>query len=104
MGTVEGAVLKSMGPGRRAYREHERVIQLDPTPRDAGLIVGLYRYIVSALPLPARMMAHLMGFSGGRVEGLRLVEPPPLTPERANRARSSCWSSFTTARVVTTTR
>jgi tetratricopeptide (TPR) repeat protein len=72
--TVDGRVLGSLGAARRAYREHERVLALDPRRKDAGLIVGLYRYAVAALPGPLRLMAHLAGFGGGRERGLRMVE------------------------------
>ena len=72
--TVEGRVLGSLGPARRAYREHERVLELDPARKDAGLIVGLYRYGVASLPAPLRLLAHLAGFGSGRERGLRLVE------------------------------
>ena len=72
--TVEGRVVGSLGPGRRAYREHQRVLELDPSRKDAGLIVGLYRYTVASLPAPLRLMAKLVGFDGDRAQGLRLVE------------------------------
>jgi tetratricopeptide (TPR) repeat protein len=72
--TVEGRVLGSLGPARRAYREHERVLELDPRRKDAGLIVGMYRYAVASMPAPLRLFAHLAGFGGGRERGLRLVE------------------------------
>ena len=72
--TIDGRVLGSLGAARRAYREHERVLQLDPQRKDAGLIVGMYRYAVAALPAPLRLMAHLAGFGGGRERGLRMVE------------------------------
>ena len=72
--TVEGRVLGSLGAARRAYREHERVLKLDPRRKDAGLVVGLYRYGVASLPAPLRLMAHLVGFGGGRERGLRMVE------------------------------
>jgi tetratricopeptide (TPR) repeat protein len=72
--TVEGRVLGSLGAARRAYHEHERVLELDPRRKDAGLIVGMYRYAVAALPGPLRLMARLAGFGGGREAGLRLVE------------------------------
>lgn len=72
--TVQGSVFGSLGPGRRAYQEHERALQLDPSRRDAGLIVGLYRYTVASLPLPARLVAKLAGVRGSRESGLRLVE------------------------------
>jgi hypothetical protein len=38
--TVEGRVLGSLGAARRAYREHERALKIDPRRKDAGLIVG----------------------------------------------------------------
>jgi tetratricopeptide (TPR) repeat protein len=72
--TVEGRVLGSLAAARRAYREHERVLKLDPSRKDAGLIVGLYRYGVASLPAPLRLMAHLVGFGGGRERGLQMVE------------------------------
>jgi tetratricopeptide (TPR) repeat protein len=72
--TVEGRVFGSLGAARRAYHEHERVLELDPQRKDAGMIVGMYRYGVAALPAPLRLMAHLAGFGGGRERGLHMVE------------------------------
>lgn len=72
--TVEGRLLGSFGSARRAYREHERVLTLDPQRKDAGLIVGMYRYAVSELSVPLRLGAYLAGIGGGRERGLRLVE------------------------------
>jgi tetratricopeptide (TPR) repeat protein len=81
--TIEGRVLGSLGPARRAYREHERVLELDPQRKDAGLVVGLYRYGVAALPAPVRLMARLAGFGGGRERGVRLVEEAAVYPSDA---------------------
>ena len=72
--TVEGRLFASLGPGRRAYSEHARALELNPERRDAGLIVGMYRYAVSELSPPLRFFAYLSGFGGGRERGLRLVE------------------------------
>jgi tetratricopeptide (TPR) repeat protein len=72
--TVEGRVVGSIGSARRAYNEHERVLELDPRRKEAGLIVGMYRYGVSLLPAPLRLLAGLAGFGGGRERGLRLIE------------------------------
>ena len=72
--TVEGRMLGNLRAARRAYSEHERAMELDPRRKDAGLIVGMYRYGVSTLPLPMRWMAGLAGFGGGRDIGIRLVE------------------------------
>jgi len=72
--TIEGRLLGSLGPARRAYREHERALELDPRRKDAGLVVGLYRYAASSLPAPLRLLARLVGFGGDRERGLRMVE------------------------------
>lgn len=78
--TIEGRLLGSLGPARRAYREHQRVLELDPNRKDAGLIVGMYRYAVASLPAPLRLGAYLAGFGGGRARGLRLVEEAAAYP------------------------
>lgn len=72
--TVEGHVLGGLGSARRAYNEQEEVLSLDARRKDAGLIVGTYRYIVAGLPLPVRMIAYVVGFGGGRERGLRMIE------------------------------
>jgi tetratricopeptide (TPR) repeat protein len=72
--TVEGRVMESLKSARRAYREHERTLALDPSRKDAGLVVGMYRYIVSTLSAPLRLGAYLAGFGGDRARGLRMIE------------------------------
>jgi len=54
--TVEGRVLGAFRAARRAYDLHEQVLALRPARKDAGLVIGTYRYIVSAMSLPIRMM------------------------------------------------
>jgi tetratricopeptide (TPR) repeat protein len=72
--TVETSAVGAFRAAREAYDEHEKVLDLDPRRKDAGLIVGTYRYIVSALALPLRWVAYMAGFGGGREKGLQLVE------------------------------
>lgn len=72
--TVDGSVLSAFRAAREAYEAHERVLKIDPRRKDAGLIVGTYRYVVAALTLPLRWMAYAAGFGGGREKGLRLIE------------------------------
>ena len=57
----------------RCYDEHEKVLALDPSRKDAGLIVGTYRYVVSTLSLPMRMLAYVAGFGGGRERGIQML-------------------------------
>jgi tetratricopeptide (TPR) repeat protein len=72
--TVEGKILGAFRAARRAYDLHEQVLELDPSRRDAGLVVGTYRYVVSIMSLPVRMMAYVAGFGGGKERGLQLIE------------------------------
>src|SRR3954453_14110711 len=72
--TVDGSVMGAFRAAREAYDEHEQVLTIDPRRKDAGLIVGTYRYIVATLALPLRMMAYVAGFGGNREKGLHLIE------------------------------
>ena len=68
--TVDGSVLGAFRAAREAYEEEEKVLDLQPQRKDAGLIVGTYRYIVAALALPLRMVAYVAGFGGGKDKGI----------------------------------
>jgi tetratricopeptide (TPR) repeat protein len=81
--TVDGRVMESLKSARRAYREHERALALDPSRKDAGLVVGMYRYIVANLSMPMRLGAYLAGFGGDRARGLRMVEEAARYPSDA---------------------
>ncbi|HEY1910146.1 MAG TPA: tetratricopeptide repeat protein [Vicinamibacterales bacterium] len=72
--TVEGSVMGAFRAAHEAYDEHEQVLSLAPERKDAGLIVGTYRYIVAALSMPLRMMAYMAGFGGGKEKGMALIE------------------------------
>jgi tetratricopeptide (TPR) repeat protein len=72
--TVQGKMFAGFKAARRAFDEHEKVLELDHRRKDAGLIVGTYRYVVSTLSLPLRMMAYVVGFGGGRERGIQMVQ------------------------------
>jgi tetratricopeptide (TPR) repeat protein len=72
--TVEGRVVGAFRAARRAYDAHEQVLELDPSRKDAGLIVGMYRYVVSQMSLPIRMVAYVVGFGGGKELGISMIE------------------------------
>jgi tetratricopeptide (TPR) repeat protein len=78
--TVEGKALGAFRVAREAYEEHERVLALDSRRKDAGLTVGTYRYMISALALPMRWVAYIVGFGGGKDRGLRMVEEAAAYP------------------------
>lgn len=80
--TVEGKMLAGFRLARRAYDEHEKALALDPSRRDAALVVGTYRYVVSTLSLPVRMLAYVAGFGGGRERGIQMLrETAELDPD-----------------------
>jgi len=67
-------MLAGFKAARRSFDEHERVLELDSSRKDAGLIIGTYRYVVSTLSLPVRMMAYVAGFGGGRDRGIQALQ------------------------------
>jgi tetratricopeptide (TPR) repeat protein len=71
--TVEGRMLAGFKAARRCFNEHERVLELTPNRHDAALVVGTYRYIVSTLSFPMRMMAYVAGFGGGKETGIDML-------------------------------
>jgi tetratricopeptide (TPR) repeat protein len=78
--TVEGRLLGGLRTARRAYNEHERALDLDGGRKDAALTVGMYRYGVSTLSAPLRLLAGLAGFGGGRARGLTFIEESAAYP------------------------
>jgi tetratricopeptide (TPR) repeat protein len=72
--TVEGKLLAGFKAARRCFDEHERALELDSRRADAALAVGMYRYIISTLSFPMRVMAYVAGFGGGKEEGIRLLQ------------------------------
>lgn len=72
--SVEGSMLSAFRIAKRAFDNAEFVLSRDPQRKDAGLIAGTYRYLVSTLTIPARMMAYIAGFGGGKARGIELVE------------------------------
>jgi tetratricopeptide (TPR) repeat protein len=79
-GSVEGKVFGAMRLARRAFSESELALELDPHETQAGMVAGTYRYLVSTLPMAVRVMAYIVGFGGGKEEGLRLIEKAAATP------------------------
>ncbi len=79
-GSVEGSFRGALGSARRAYSEQDTVLELDPKRKDAGLVVGTYRYIVANLPFYLRVMAYVVGFGGGKERGIQMIEEAAAYP------------------------
>jgi len=78
--TVDGKVLAAVQTARRAFSEHERALELDPSRHDAALVAGAYRYTVSQLSAPLRWLSWLGGFPGGKRRGIQLIEQAAANP------------------------
>ena len=72
--SVEGRLMAGFNAARRSYDEQETALELDGRRKEAGLIVGTYRYLVSTLPWYMRVGAYIYGFGGGKETGLRMIE------------------------------
>jgi tetratricopeptide (TPR) repeat protein len=81
--TIDGKIMQGFRSARRAFNAQERAMALDARRKDAGLIVGTYRYLVSTLAMPVRWMAYAAGFGGGREAGLALIEAAAAQPSDA---------------------
>ena len=57
----------------KAREDHARVLQLDPDYIDAKLVVGVYEYVVGALPLPFKLLIGFAGITGSKSQGLAML-------------------------------
>ena len=73
MAMVERAYRAGFKGAMQARDDHEKVLQLDPNYADAKLVVGVYEYVVGALPFPFRIMIGFAGITGSKSKGLALL-------------------------------
>ena len=78
--TVEGSLFGAVGLASGAFKEHERVLALDPSRKDAAFFTGAYRYAVANLGSVKRWMAYIAGFGGDRERAIRLLEESAAYP------------------------
>ena len=57
----------------KAKEDEERVLQLDPNYVDAKLVVGVYQYVVGALPWPFKFLIGFVGITGSKTTGLAML-------------------------------
>ncbi len=70
---VERAYGSGFRLATKARDDEERVLKLDPEYVDAKLIVGIYDYVVGALPLPFKFLIGFAGITGSKSEGMQLL-------------------------------
>jgi tetratricopeptide (TPR) repeat protein len=75
--TYLAMVDRAFGAGFRqamkARDDEQRVLQLDPNYVDAKLVVGVYEYVVGALPWPFKLLIGFAGVTGSKTTGLEML-------------------------------
>src|ERR1700722_8750788 len=57
----------------KAKDDNARVLQIDPDYVDAKLVVGVYEYVVGALPLGFKLLVGFAGITGSKSRGLEML-------------------------------
>jgi len=57
----------------KARDDEQRALQLDPNYIDAKLVVGIYEYVVGALPWPFKLLIGFAGVTGSKATGLAML-------------------------------
>lgn len=57
----------------KAKEDEEKALQLDPNYVDAKLVVGIYQYVVGALPWPFKFLIGFAGITGSKSTGLAML-------------------------------
>ena len=70
MAMVERSFSAGFKMAMKAKDDNEKVLQLDPNYVDAKLVVGVYEYVVGALPLPFKIIIGFAGITGSKSKGL----------------------------------
>jgi hypothetical protein len=71
---VERAFSTGFHLASKAKDDCNRALELDPNYADAKLIVGVYQYVVGALPLPFKILIGFAGITGSKSRGLALLD------------------------------
>lgn len=75
--TYVAMVERGFGSGFRlatkAKEDEQKVLELDPDYVDAKLVVGVYDYVVGALPFPFKILIGFAGITGSKAQGMKLL-------------------------------
>lgn len=71
---VERSFMSALRNGNDSVDHHRDLLKIDPAFTDAKVTVGMYDYVVGALPLPVKIFASIGGFRGSKKRGLATLE------------------------------
>jgi tetratricopeptide (TPR) repeat protein len=72
-GLLDKAWFAALRSAIGARRDHERVLELDPTYTDAKMIVGIHNYVVGSLSWAVKAAASVVGISGSKKKGIEYL-------------------------------
>jgi tetratricopeptide (TPR) repeat protein len=70
---VERAFASGFRLAGKAKDDCAHALQIDPDYVDAKLVVGVYEYVVGALPLPFKFLIGFMGITGSKSKGMEML-------------------------------
>jgi hypothetical protein len=71
---VERSFMSAMTNGKDSVGHHRDLIKLDPTYVDAKVTIGMYDYVVGALPPLVKLGATFIGYRGSKKRGIATLE------------------------------
>jgi tetratricopeptide (TPR) repeat protein len=71
---VERSFMSALRNGNDSVEHHRDLLKIDPSYTDAKVTIGMYDYVVGALPLPVKILASVGGFRGSKKRGLAALE------------------------------
>jgi hypothetical protein len=71
---VERSFMSAMSNGKDSVNHHRDLIKLDPTYIDAKVTIGMYDYVVGALPPLVKLGATFIGYRGSKKRGIATLE------------------------------
>jgi hypothetical protein len=71
---VERSFMSAMSNGKDSVGHHRDLIKLDPTYIDAKVTIGMYDYVVGALPPIVKLGATMIGYRGSKKRGIATLE------------------------------
>jgi tetratricopeptide (TPR) repeat protein len=76
--TYEAMVERAFGAALKlalgARGDHEKVLHADPNYVDAKMVVGIYEYVVGALPWGFKLLVGFAGIHGSKTDGMALLQ------------------------------
>ncbi|HZB46773.1 MAG TPA: hypothetical protein VE360_16065 [Pyrinomonadaceae bacterium] len=71
---VERSFMSAMSNGKDSVNHHRDLLKLDPAYIDAKVTIGMYDYVVGALPPLVKLGATVIGYRGSKKRGIATLE------------------------------